>query len=156
MPFETWNTDRQIAWIADQRSAWITDRRISTTSFYDVNGLFLSIYFNTEMILNLSKYIIYRWHLVSLNSKPEGSPYLNRTKIEKHSGFKYRFGDILIFNKMFNIYLNVRIHKNKPNPEHLLEFTYTRYLKIDRPFPNHKSVKNPVRTMKFRVHILQY
>ena len=56
----------------------------------------------------------------------------------------------------FNIFLDVRIHKNKPNPEHLLEFTYTRYFKSGGHFPNHKSVQNHVRTMVFRVHILKY
>ena len=63
MPFETWNTDRQIAWIVDQRIAWITDRRISATSFYDVNGLFFFIYFsNHKSVQNeIFKYIFKLW-----------------------------------------------------------------------------------------------
>ena len=38
--------------------------------------------------------------------------------------------------KYFNIYLDVSIHTNKPNPEHLPEFRYIRYSKSYRHFSN--------------------
>ena len=42
------------------------------------------------------------------------------------------------FHVYFNIPIDVRIHKNKPNSEHLSEFRYCNYLKVTNVF----SIKN--------------